>query len=89
MDFLWFLIIGALAGFLAGFVTKGKGFGLVANLVIGIIGVGCGLKPLDFTKLDFGALQKSLPPLPSGLPPLPNIDLKVEKKAAPANSSGQ
>lgn len=54
-----------------------------------IIGVGCGLKPLDFTKLDFGALQKSLPPLPSGLPPLPNIDLKVEKKAAPANSSGQ
>ena len=42
MDFLWFLIIGAVAGFLAGLVMKGRGFGLVANLVIGILGAVLG-----------------------------------------------
>ena len=32
------LIIGAVAGWLAGLVVKGYGFGLVGNIVIGIIG---------------------------------------------------
>jgi uncharacterized membrane protein YeaQ/YmgE (transglycosylase-associated protein family) len=34
---IW-LIIGALAGWLAGQVVKGMGFGLVGNIVIGIVG---------------------------------------------------
>lgn len=38
MSFLWFLIIGALAGWLAGKITRGAGFGLLANLLIGIVG---------------------------------------------------
>jgi uncharacterized membrane protein YeaQ/YmgE (transglycosylase-associated protein family) len=38
MDFLWFLIIGGLAGWLAGKIMKGKGFGILGNIVIGIIG---------------------------------------------------
>jgi uncharacterized membrane protein YeaQ/YmgE (transglycosylase-associated protein family) len=33
-----FLIIGAVAGWLAGLVMKGGGFGLVGNIVVGIIG---------------------------------------------------
>ena len=32
------LIIGAVAGWLAGLIVKGYGFGLVGNVVIGIIG---------------------------------------------------
>ncbi|MFN4081232.1 MAG: GlsB/YeaQ/YmgE family stress response membrane protein [Saprospiraceae bacterium] len=32
------LIIGAAAGWLAGFVRQGQGFGLLGNIVIGIIG---------------------------------------------------
>ena len=32
------LAIGAVAGWLAGTLMKGKGFGLVPNIVIGIIG---------------------------------------------------
>jgi uncharacterized membrane protein YeaQ/YmgE (transglycosylase-associated protein family) len=32
------LIIGAIAGWLAGLIVKGAGFGLVGNIVIGIIG---------------------------------------------------
>jgi uncharacterized membrane protein YeaQ/YmgE (transglycosylase-associated protein family) len=37
-EFVWFLIIGLIAGWLAGKITKGSGFGLVGDLVIGVIG---------------------------------------------------
>jgi uncharacterized membrane protein YeaQ/YmgE (transglycosylase-associated protein family) len=33
-----FLIIGAVAGWLAGFVVTGYGFGLIGNIVLGIVG---------------------------------------------------
>ncbi len=32
------LIVGAIAGWLAGLIVKGAGFGLLGNIVIGIIG---------------------------------------------------
>lgn len=35
---VYVLLIGIAAGWLAGRLTKGKGFGLIGNLVIGIIG---------------------------------------------------
>ena len=35
---LVFLIVGAVAGWLAGVIVKGHGFGLVGNIVVGIIG---------------------------------------------------
>jgi uncharacterized membrane protein YeaQ/YmgE (transglycosylase-associated protein family) len=35
---LWFLIIGLIAGWLAGVISKGKGFGLWGDLVTGVIG---------------------------------------------------
>jgi uncharacterized membrane protein YeaQ/YmgE (transglycosylase-associated protein family) len=38
MNFLWFAIVGIVAGWLAGQIMKGRGFGLVGNLVVGIIG---------------------------------------------------
>lgn len=38
MTFIWFLIIGAVSGWLAGQVWKGAGFGLLGNIVVGIIG---------------------------------------------------
>ena len=38
MEFIWFLIVGALSGWLAGQFWKGSGFGLVGNLVVGILG---------------------------------------------------
>ena len=38
MSFLWFLIIGAVAGWLAGLVMKGGGFGLLVNIIIDIVG---------------------------------------------------
>jgi uncharacterized membrane protein YeaQ/YmgE (transglycosylase-associated protein family) len=38
MSLIAFLIIGALAGWLAGQVTKGSGFGLMGNIVVGLVG---------------------------------------------------
>lgn len=38
MELLWFVIIGVAAGWLAGQIMKGGGFGLVGDLVIGVIG---------------------------------------------------
>lgn len=35
---LWFLIIGIIAGWLAGNLTKGGGFGLIGDLVVGVVG---------------------------------------------------
>ena len=35
---LWFLLIGLAAGWLAGRIMKGRGFGLVGNLIVGVIG---------------------------------------------------
>ena len=35
---LIFLIIGAIAGWLAGLIVSGFGFGLIGNIVVGIIG---------------------------------------------------
>ena len=32
------LLIGAVAGFLAGQIMKGSGFGLVGNIIVGILG---------------------------------------------------
>ena len=34
---IW-LVIGAIAGWLAGQIVKGYGFGLVGNIVVGIVG---------------------------------------------------
>lgn len=42
MNFVWFLVIGLIAGWLAGQIMKGRGFGLVGNLVVGVIGAVLG-----------------------------------------------
>ena len=38
MGIIAWLIVGAIAGWLAGLIVKGAGFGLVGNIIIGIIG---------------------------------------------------
>jgi uncharacterized membrane protein YeaQ/YmgE (transglycosylase-associated protein family) len=42
MYWLWFLIIGVVAGWLAGKVMRGRGFGLIGDLVVGILGAFVG-----------------------------------------------
>lgn len=38
MSLFAFLIIGSVAGWLAGQLTKGSGFGIIGNIVIGVVG---------------------------------------------------
>ena len=38
MNLIIFLLIGALAGWLAGVVMKGRGFGVLVNMVVGVLG---------------------------------------------------
>lgn len=42
MDILWFLIIGGVAGWIAGEMVRGDGFGIIGNIVVGIIGAVVG-----------------------------------------------
>jgi len=42
MTLLWFVIIGAIAGWLAGQFMKGHGFGLLGDIIVGVIGAFIG-----------------------------------------------
>ena len=38
MYFLWYLLIGLAAGWIANLLVKGSGSGLIVNLIVGLIG---------------------------------------------------
>jgi uncharacterized membrane protein YeaQ/YmgE (transglycosylase-associated protein family) len=38
MEIVWFILVGLIAGWLAGVVMKGGGFGLIGDMVVGIVG---------------------------------------------------
>jgi uncharacterized membrane protein YeaQ/YmgE (transglycosylase-associated protein family) len=38
MSLIWFLLVGLIAGWLAGKVMRGGGFGLIGDLIVGVIG---------------------------------------------------
>jgi len=42
MSLLWFLLIGLIAGWLAGKIMQGSGYGVIGDLVLGIIGAMIG-----------------------------------------------
>ncbi len=35
---IWSIVIGIIAGFLAGVLTRGRGYGCLINLLVGVIG---------------------------------------------------
>ena len=70
MSLLWFILIGIAAGWLAGQLMKGGGFGLVGDLVVGVIGAllgGCG----DGSRTAGG---RKHPPQTEHYPANPGID---------------
>lgn len=60
MGFIYWIIIGAIAGWLAGLIMKGKGSGLVMNMVIGIVGAFIGGWAFSFIGLTANGLLGSL-----------------------------
>ncbi len=60
MHFIGFLIIGLVAGWLAEMIMKGRGAGLVINLVVGVIGAYLGGLLFSFLGLSLHGLIGSL-----------------------------
>ncbi|HEY0156819.1 MAG TPA: GlsB/YeaQ/YmgE family stress response membrane protein [Thermoanaerobaculia bacterium] len=42
MELLWFVVTGAVAGWLAGRFMRGNGFGLLGDIVVGVLGAFLG-----------------------------------------------
>lgn len=38
MEFIWFILVGLIAGWLAGVLVRGGGFGVIGDIVVGVIG---------------------------------------------------
>ena len=49
-----FLVIGGIAGWLAGLILKGGGFGLVGNIIVGILGAVIGGWLFKLLKISVG-----------------------------------
>ncbi len=60
MGLLWFALIGLAAGWLAGQIMKGGGFGLVGDLVVGVIGALIGGFLFGVLGISAGGLLGSL-----------------------------
>jgi uncharacterized membrane protein YeaQ/YmgE (transglycosylase-associated protein family) len=42
MEFVWFILIGLVAGWLAGMLVKGGGFGVIGDIAVGVVGAVLG-----------------------------------------------
>jgi len=60
MHLLWFLLIGIVAGWLAGQLMRSGGYGLVGDLIIGVIGAFIGGWLLGALGIYAGGLIGSL-----------------------------
>ena len=54
MSLLWFIIIGAIAGWLAGQFMRGNGFGLLGDIIVGVIGAFLGAYLFRITGVGVG-----------------------------------
>ena len=60
MQFIGFLIIGLVAGWLAETIMKGRGAGLVVNLIVGVVGAYLGGLIFGFLGLSMHGIIGSL-----------------------------
>jgi uncharacterized membrane protein YeaQ/YmgE (transglycosylase-associated protein family) len=60
LGLIWFLLIGLIAGWLAGRVMRGGGFGLVGDLIVGVIGALLGGWLFGFLGISAGGLIGAL-----------------------------
>ena len=59
-EFFWFILIGIAAGWLAGQIMKGGGYGVVGDLVVGVIGALVGGFLFGLLGITAGGLLGSL-----------------------------
>ena len=53
-SWLIFILVGLIAGWLAGTIMKGKGFGLIGNIIVGLIGGLLGGWLFNLLKISIG-----------------------------------
>ena len=47
MEMVWFILIGLAAGWVAGQLMKGGGFGVIGDIVVGVIGALLGERSIS------------------------------------------
>ena len=60
LDLLYYIVIGLIAGWLAGRILKERSMGLLGNLVIGVIGAVVGAYIFEFFGISSGGLIGTL-----------------------------
>lgn len=60
MGLLLFLLIGVLAGWIAGTLMKGSGYGLLGNMVIGVVGAFVGKYLFGFLGFSSAGITATL-----------------------------
>ena len=60
MGIIWFILIGIVAGWLAGQIVKGSGFGIIGDMVVGVLGAILGGLLFNALQLPWGGLFGSL-----------------------------
>ena len=55
-NLIYFAVIGLVAGWIASKIMKGRGSGLIRNLIIGIIGAFLGGWLFDFLNIQIGGI---------------------------------
>ena len=60
MQIIGFLLIGLAAGWLAGLLMRGKGFGCIGNVLVGVLGAVIGGFLFELLDLRFGGVAGSL-----------------------------
>lgn len=53
---IWFLLVGLIAGWLAGQVMRGGGYGLIGDMIVGVIGALIGGWLFGLLGIGFGGL---------------------------------
>ena len=60
MGIIWFVVIGMVAGWLAGQIMKGSGFGVLGDIVVGVLGAILGGLLFNALHMPWGGLFGSL-----------------------------
>ncbi len=60
MEIFWFILIGLCAGWLAGQLVKGSGFGVIGDIVVGILGAVIGGSLFGYFGIGGGSLLGSI-----------------------------
>jgi uncharacterized membrane protein YeaQ/YmgE (transglycosylase-associated protein family) len=60
MSWIWIIIIGGIAGWLAGLIVAGRGFGIIWDIVLGVIGALLGNLILNALGLNLSYFLNAL-----------------------------